>query len=267
MNIQSIDGKTKIYGVIADPIQHVKAPELLNSFWKEKNSNNVMIPIHVSSDNLEKAIQGLKLIPNFLGFCVTIPHKVKIASLCDKLLPMGQKTGAVNAVVFNSKRELVGNNFDGKGFVDGLKERGHSLLEKNIFIAGAGGAARGIALALAEEKIKSITLSNRTEKNTLLLSQLIKKWYPDLPVVISSDPQNNDILINATSLGLNDKDKLPFPLVNILNKTIVADIIMDPENTKLLIEAKKNNLKIHYGKHMLEYQLILIEKFLTQGNF
>ncbi len=263
MNIQSIDGKTKIYGVIADPIDHVKAPELLNLFWKEKNTKNVMIPIHVSSENLKHVVKSLKLVPNFFGFCVTIPHKVKMASLCDELLPMGQKTGAVNAVVYNSNRQLVGNNFDGKGFVEGLKAKGHSLLDKKIFLVGAGGAARGIALALAEEKIKSISLSNRTEQKALDLSNLLKKWYPELSVFISKDPHKNDLLINATSLGLNNKDSLPFPLDKISKKTIVADIIMEPQKTKLLIEAKKNNLIIHYGKHMLEHQLLLIEKFLT----
>ena len=123
-------GTTKIYGCIADPIEHVKAPTLFNSIFIKKNIDAVMIPIHVPSDNLTNVLESLKLIKNFHGLTVTIPHKTVISKLCNYLEPDAKFTEAVNWIKFNSKRQLIGNNFDGKGFVDGFIGQNYILNNK-----------------------------------------------------------------------------------------------------------------------------------------
>ena len=110
-------GSTKIYGCVADPIAHVKAPTIFTSIFKEKNINAVLVPIHTNIDNLENVINSLKLIKNFEGMTVTIPHKKAIASLCDYLEPDAKFTESVNWIKFDGQRKLIGNNFDGKGFI------------------------------------------------------------------------------------------------------------------------------------------------------
>ena len=102
-----------------------------------------MIPIHVKKENLQSTIEGLRSVSNFYGFCVTIPHKIDVAKYCDILLPNAEMIGAVNVAYFNKKRELIGNNFDGDGFIFGLKSQGYDVKGKRIFLAGAGGAAGG----------------------------------------------------------------------------------------------------------------------------
>ena len=259
-----IDGKTKVFGVIADPIEHVKATEMYNNRWLFKDKNYVMVPIHVLNSNLVKVLHGLKSTSNFHGLCVTIPHKIELAKQCDFLMPNAKQIGAVNVAYFNNKRELIGENFDGEGFVSGLEAKGFSVKGKKIFISGAGGAARGIAFAMAKYKASLIVISNRTKDKAIMLSDSIKRWYPGFSVKVSNDTTDCEILINTTSLGLNNEDKLPFELDKSSSGTLVADIIMQPEMTKLLKLAQSKNLKIHFGKHMLNYQADLMEKFLTK---
>ena len=128
-----VNATTKLFGVLADPIEHVRAPDIYNERWIYNNKNQLMIPIHVKKENLQSTIEGLRSLSNFYGFCVTIPHKVDVAKYCDILLPNAEMIGAVNVAYFNKKRELIGNNFDGDGFISGLKSQGYDVQEREYF--------------------------------------------------------------------------------------------------------------------------------------
>ena len=259
-----VNAKTKLFGVLADPIDHVRAPDIYNERWIYNNKNQLMIPIHVKKENLQSTIEGLRSLSNFYGFCVTIPHKVDVAKYCDILLPNAEMIGAVNVAYFNKKRELIGNNFDGDGFISGLKSQGYDVTGKRIFLAGAGGASRAIAFSLAKNQVYSIYIINRTEATASDLCNSVLKWYPDLDIKLYKDFSECDILINTTSLGLKESDELPFDVDKSSSSSLIADIIMKPEMTRLLNKAKLINRKIHLGKHMLDYQIELMEKFLTK---
>ena len=123
-------GSTKIYGCIADPIDHVKAPTIFTSIFKEKNIDAVLIPIHINKDNLENMISSLKSVKNFKGMTVTIPHKTSVADLCDYLEPDAKFTRSVNWIKFDKNRKLIGDNFDGQGFVEGFKSQKFSIKNK-----------------------------------------------------------------------------------------------------------------------------------------
>ena len=117
MDFEMITGKTKIFGVIADPIDHVRAPMVFNPVFEARGIDAVLVPIHITAETLEPSIRGLAAMPNMGGVCVTIPHKLRW-----RLYTMSgsaQVTGAVNAVRFEQGR-LIGDNFDGEGFVQGL---------------------------------------------------------------------------------------------------------------------------------------------------
>ena len=134
-----------------------------------------MIPIHVSQDNLINVIEALKGIKNFCGLTVTIPHKTSVAHLCDTLEPDAEITGAVNWIRFDEKRNLVGNNFDGKGFVNGFLKNKYSLKNKTISLFGAGGAAASIACSLVNENIKYLKIINRDIKKAQNLNKTINR--------------------------------------------------------------------------------------------
>lgn len=261
-----ITGSTKVFGVIADPINHVRAPMVYNPVFKKRGIDAVLVPMHITEDNLEASIRGLAAMPNIGGVCVTIPHKMTMAKLCDELGLTAELTGAVNAVRFENGR-IIGDNFDGRGFTAGLIGEGHGLDGKNILMIGAGGAARAIAAAIAEYDISGLTIANRTLEKAEEIVGILTPHNPQktlsalamdgLDQVIS----DHDIIINTTSLGLHDGDDLPCGLDQVKNDALIADIIMIPPVTAWMKEAEKKGLKTHAGKHMLDYQRDLMGEF------
>ena len=260
-------GSTKIYGCIADPIDHVKAPTIFTSIFKEKNIDAVLIPIHSNENNLEDVINSLKLIKNFEGMTVTIPHKKSVANLCDSLEPDAEFTQSVNWIKFDNERRLIGNNFDGQGFITGFKSQNFLLKNKNVCLFGAGGAAFSIGCSLAKEQINSLKIINRNSDKAKQLMRKVKIIDKKLQVETIDHEKNCplnefDIIINATSLGLNKKDQLPFDVTKSSPKAVIADIIMQPHETELLKRAKILGRSIHYGKYMIESQVDLVGNFL-----
>ena len=258
---------TKIYGCLADPIDHVKAPTIFTSIFKEKNIDAVMVPIHVDKNNLQNVIFSLKKIKNFEGMTVTIPHKTSIANLCDHLEQDAEFTKSVNWVKFDKDRKLIGNNFDGQGFVTGLLAQNFLIKNKKVCIFGAGGAAVSIACSLAKQKIKSLKILNRNVDKANKLMKKLKIIDKYLSVEVDKYNDNfllndYDIIINATSLGLHKNDKLPFDVSKTSLKTVIADIIMQPLETELLKQAKKLKRPVHYGNYMIESQVDLVGNFL-----
>ena len=260
-------GTTKIYGCIADPIDHVKAPTLFTSIFKSKNIDAVMIPLHVSLSNLENLIQTLRSINNFDGLTVTIPHKSAVVKLCDSLYPEAETTQAVNWMKFDKNRNLIGNNFDGKGFINGFLNQSLTFNHKIVCLFGAGGAAVAIGCSLANEGIKELKIVNRNINKANELKKRINIINKNLKVSVFVSYDYNitdcDIIINATSLGLKKKDKMPFDVTKSLSNCIIADIIMQPKETELLKKAKSIGRPIHYGKYMIESQIDLVGDFLN----
>ena len=260
-------GSTKIYGCIADPIDHVRAPTIFTSIFKEKNIDAVLIPIHINKDNLENVITSLKSVKNFKGMTVTIPHKTSVADLCDYLEPDAEFTQSVNWIKFDKNRKLIGNNFDGQGFVEGFKSQKFSIKNKKICLFGAGGAGVSIACSLAKEQMKSLKIINRNFNKANELKIKINAIDKDLFIeVVNHKDQyllnDCDIIINATSLGLHKNDSLPFDVSKTSPETVIADIIMQPLETELLKQAKKLGRSVHYGKYMIESQIDLVGNFL-----
>src|SRR3546814_1092639 len=130
----SITGKTRVYGIVAHPIDHVRAPSVLNPAFEKYGIDAVMVPFHVHPDALAAAVAGMKAMRNLGGLCVTVPHKIELAALCDDLGASGRRIGAVNAVRFEDvpdagpggARRMVGDNFDGQGYVAGMRSEEHT---------------------------------------------------------------------------------------------------------------------------------------------
>ena len=154
----SVAGDTRIYVVIGDPIAQTRSPEVFNPLFSERGVNAVMVPIQVSAEGLKTAFKGLRAIANLDGILVTIPHKLAMTKLVDKVLPMGQQVGAINAVRRTADDRWVGDIFDGRGFIAGLTEQGHAIAGRSALLVGAGGAGRAIAFALAEAELAALTL-------------------------------------------------------------------------------------------------------------
>ena len=258
-----ITGTTRVYGVIADPIAHVRAPMVFNPLFEERGIDAVLVPLHAPTDQLEAVLNGLKAQLSFGGMAVTVPHKLRIMELCDEVCRQGRLVGAVNAVRFDSQRRMIGDNFDGAGFVAGMRTEGHEVTGRSVLQLGAGGAGRAIAFALADAGISRLVLHNRTRAKAEELAAAVTAAYPEIPVSVgAADPDGCEIVVNTTSAGLHDNDPLPIDAEFLHSGLLVAEIIMIPERTRLLESALSRDCKIQFGRHMLDKQIDLIGEFL-----
>jgi shikimate dehydrogenase len=261
-----VDGNSRIFGVIAHPVTHVRAPMVFNPRFASAGLDHIMVPIEVPPDSLEDIIRGLQRMSNFGGLAVTIPHKLAMAELCDDLGTVARLTGAVNAVRFDPDGRLYGDNFDGAGFIAGCRGNGYEVSGKTILILGAGGAARAIAAALCEAGISQLTIANRNLANAQQLVDLLVTdgGFANITAqpLAETDGAGVDMIINSTSLGLHADDEAPLALDQVSKHTVIADIIMVPAETKWLEDAARRGLAVHYGRHMLDYQIDLIGQFI-----
>tara|TARA_E500000305_G_scaffold97249_2_gene87959 strand:- start:533 stop:1339 length:807 start_codon:yes stop_codon:yes gene_type:complete len=258
-----ITGTTRVFGVIADPIVHVRAPIVFNPLFEAKGTDAVMVPVHAPAARLETVLDGLKAQPNFGGLAVTVPHKLAIMELCDEVGRQGRLVGAVNAVRFDDQRRMVGDNFDGAGFVAGMRAEGYEVTGHSVLQLGAGGAGRAIAFSLADAGVSRLVIHNRTRAKAEELVAAVSAAYPEISVSVGeADPDGCEIVINTTSAGLHKDDPLPIDEKFLQPGLLVAEIIMIPERTRLLESALEKGCKVQYGRHMLDKQIDLIGEFL-----
>ena len=257
---------TKILGCIADPIDHVKAPTLFTEMFQRQNINAIMIPINVSSDNLENFFSGIRSIKNFVGMTVTIPHKTNVLKYCDHIEKEAIDSQSVNWIKIENKK-LIGTNFDGIGFVNGLKNKNLMVENKNFTIFGIGGAGISICYSLLRNKAKRLKLINRDTQKLNLLANKLKDLKSGTEIFIDDikdyDISEYDYVINATSLGLKDNKDLIFDVKKTSADCTIIDIVMDPEETILIKEAIKYKRNYHLGKNMLVSQIKLAGNFFN----
>jgi shikimate dehydrogenase len=258
-----ITGTTRLYAIVGDPIAHVRTPMAFNEYFSARNIDAVCLPIHIGRDDLARGWAGLRSILNLDGFIVTAPHKQESARLCDTLVDDGAYTKVVNAVRREPDGRFTGTLLDGRGFVSGLISHGHAVMGRRFYIAGAGGAGTALAYALADSGAAALTIHNRTRSKAENLVAGVKKAFPACDVRLgTADTAGHDIVVNATSLGLKPDDPHSFELASADPSALVAEVVMKPEMTPLLIAAERRGHAIHFGTHMLNGQLELMMRFL-----
>ena len=257
---------TKIFGCIADPINHVKAPTLFTKMFQEKKINAIMIPINVSKDDLDFFFSGIRSIKNFAGLTVTIPHKTNVLKYCDHLEKEAIDTQSVNWIKIDNK-QLIGTNFDGVGFVHGLNNKNLIVEGKDFAIFGLGGAGASICYSLLRNKVRKLKLINRDATKLNLFANKLKNLKSHTEILIDDfrdyDISKYDYVINATSLGLKDNKDLIFDVKKTRTNCTIIDIVMDPEETILIKEAIKYKRNYHLGKNMLVSQIKLAGNFFN----
>lgn len=264
--MRQITGLTRVYGIVADPILQVKTPQLMNEVIAKREVDGVMVPMHVSATELPALLNGLRGMQNLGGLIVTVPHKTSVVSLCDAVTTAAATVGAVNVIRREEDGRLIGDILDGKGFVAGLRSQGINPRGQTAFLAGAGGAANAIAFALAEAGVSRLTIYNRTPAKVQDMIARIATAYPQLDMRVGTDdPSGNNLVINATSLGMSATDPLPLSVETLQPDQIVAEIIMKPERTALLEAAEMKGCRIHFGLPMLQCQIELMADFMGVG--
>ena len=260
-----ITGKTTVYGILAHPTDHVRAPQVFNAAFEAAGIDGVLVPIDVAPQDVATVVAGMKATRNLRGLCITVPHKVAMAELCDELAAGGARVGSVNAIHFTDDRRMLGDNFDGKGYVAGMEKAGYTFAGKRVLQLGAGGAGMSIAFSVAEAGAARLTIANRTVAKAEELAARVRDALPGCDTggaPADTDPAGYDLVINTTSLGLHDGDALPVEVARLDAGTAVSEIIMIPERTELLKRAEAKGHPIYFGRPMLDEQIKLIAAFM-----
>jgi len=272
MESSIVSGKTKICGVIGDPIEHTMSPVMHNAAFKKLGLDYIYIPFRVRAEELAQAVDGIRAL-NIRGLNVTIPHKVAIIPMLDGLDPVAEKIGAVNTIV-NNDGNLRGYNTDASGFLRALLEGGGEPEGKNIVILGAGGASRAISYILAENGAHLTILNRQLELDWAeVIAELILEDFEMEVRVLELGFENlaaalagADILINATSVGMSpNSEESPVPADLLKPELVVFDIVYNPIKTKLLKDAEAAGARIVVGVDMLTWQgALAFEKWTEQ---
>ena len=252
-----IKGSTNIVGLIGHPVEHSFSPPMHNAAFDALNMDYAYVAFDVNPNDLKSAIEGAESL-NIKGFNVTIPHKVDVMQYLDELDEVARLIGAVNTIDF---KNLKGYNTDGIGAVKAIEEV-TSIKNKNVVVAGAGGASRAISFYIAKYGAESLTILNRNEVKAESLasdvsdSGLIGEVAYDSINAIGNYMEGADVLIDTTPLGMhpNISDE-PIVKADMMDEDLVVfDAVYNPNETVLIKEVIKANAKPVYGIKMLLYQ-------------
>ncbi len=240
----------KNYLVIGNPIDHSLSPKLHN-YWFEKNNINANYSKRkIIKSEIQKVITEIR--DNKLdGINVTVPFKNEVIPFLDILSEESKITQSVNTIYIHNKK-LVGHNTDIKGFELSLNETQFNLQNKKVFILGAGGVVPSIIYALEKLGVSKIIVSNRTKQK----AENLKKYFSNITVVDWGDQPEFDMIINATSLGLDKEDDIGLNFSNINNEKLFYDVIYNPKETNFLRTGKSLGCKVSNGKMMFIYQAL-----------
>ncbi len=255
----ALSGKTQIYGVIGDPVAHSLSPAMHNAAFQALNFDCIYLAFNVKSLNVENAIRGMRAL-NIRGLNVTMPHKTAVLSYLDEVDKTAQFLGSVNTIL-NDNGVLRGFSTDGLGARRALEENDVDICGKKLVLLGGGGAAKAIAYALAKD-VAELVILNRTTAKTSKLSETLNRTFNNKisstklsPSAIYKNLSDADILINATSVGMNPHADESIVAPEWLKPDLtVMDIVYDPLETKLAKAAKAVGARVISGLEMLVYQ-------------
>jgi shikimate dehydrogenase len=254
-----ISGKTRVCGVIGDPIEHSLSPAIHNAAFDHLKLDFIFLAFRVKAADLENAVRGMRGL-GIHGLNVTMPHKSAVISFLDKVDPTVKFLGSANTIL-NKDGKLSGFNTDGVGALKALRENGTELSEKKVLLLGAGGAAKAIAFALAKE-VGELAVLNRAVEKSKKLAEALGRMFNKKVVggALSSDAiaknlRGSDVLINATSVGMHPEVNQSIVTPQWLRSDLtVMDIVYNPVETKLAKDAKAAGAKVISGVEMLIYQ-------------
>ena len=240
----------KKYLVIGNPIKHSLSPKLHNYWIKKNNLNAIYDKKKLNKNELKNLILEIKH-KKIIGINVTVPFKKAVIPYLDRLSFEAEKTQSVNTI-FLENNNIVGHNTDIDGFKLAIKKLNFDMKNKKIFILGAGGVVSSIIFALNRMRVSEITISNRTKQNAENLKQL----FNNLQIIGWGEIPQFDVIVNATSIGLNKNDKINLDFSKVGHNKLFYDVIYNPKETNFLKTGRQLGNQSENGKLMFIYQAL-----------
>ena len=251
-----INGNTDIIAHIGFPTHSFKSPMIYNPYFEKVGVNAVVVPMGCQVDAYPAFLKAVFSLTNIRGALITMPHKVTTVGLLDEVTATVKVAGACNAVKRAADGRLVGDMFDGEGFVRGVLRKGVKLAGARALVVGSGGVGCAIAASLAGAGVAAMGLYDVNTASAEALGQRLTDNYPAIAVTNgSNDPQGYDLVVNATPMGMNDGDPLPINTALLAPSTFVGEVVMKTEMTAFLKAAKAQGCSVQVGSDMLFEQI------------
>ncbi|MBI2746523.1 MAG: shikimate dehydrogenase [Burkholderiales bacterium] len=247
-----INGDTELIAHLGFPTHAFKAPLIYNPYFESVGVNAVVVPMGCKPDAFAEVLRNLFRLENIRGALITMPHKVSTVGLLDEVTRTARVAGACNAVKRLPDGRLVGDMFDGEGFVRGVRRKGLVLAGARALVVGCGGVGSAIAASLAAADVTELALFDVQDASALALAQRLRTEYPQLKVTTGSkDPAGFDLVVNGTPLGMNPGDPLPVDVERLSPQTFVGEVVMRTEMTAFLAAAQARGCRVQIGSDML----------------
>jgi len=251
-----IRGTTTLIAHIGYPTATFKAPMVYNPYFEQTGIDAVVVPMGVKPDDYPDFLRNLFRLTNIRGALITMPHKVTTVGLMDEVTPTAKVAGACNAVLLREDGTLLGDMFDGAGFVRGIQRKGFQTAGARALVVGCGGVGSAIAASLAAAGIAAIGLFDANAASADGLADRLRRHYPALQVVTgSNDPAGYDLVVNGTPMGMNEGDPLPVDVSRIAPSTFVGEVVMKQEMTGFLRAVQARGCRFQVGTDMLFEQI------------
>jgi shikimate dehydrogenase len=262
-----ISGKTTLIAHLGYPTDAFKAPMIYNPWFEHAGIDAVVVPMGVRAEDYEAFLPRLFRLTNIRGALVTMPHKVTTVGLLDEATPTVLIAGSCNAIVRRADGSLLGDMFDGEGFVRGVRRKGRALVGARALVVGSGGVGSAIAASLAAAGVAELGLFDVDAGVAAALEMRLTRHYPRLRVITgSNDPGGYDIVVNATPLGMNDDDPLPLDTRRLSPGALVGEVVMKQQMTPFLRAAVERGCEVQVGTDMLYEQIPAYLEFFGFGS-
>jgi shikimate dehydrogenase len=261
-----IDGKTKLIAHIGYPTESFKAPMIYNPYFAARKINAAVVPMGCKSEDYASFLKLAFRLSNMHGALITMPHKVTTLALVDEASVSARIAGACNAVRLGERGKMIGDMFDGEGFVRGVSRKGRKVAGSSVLVAGCGGVGSAIAASLAKAGVSKLGLYDAFPASMNALAERLRAHYLKLEVMTgSADPAGYEIVVNATPLGMKKDDPLPLDVERIAPSTFVGEVVMKEEITPFLAAARAKGCDYQVGTDMLFEQIPAYLEFFGLG--
>jgi shikimate dehydrogenase len=260
----TLNGETRLYYIVGDPIAQVKSPPALTAILVARGANALVVPAHVAPADLDAFISAARATRNVDGIIITVPHKIAALGHCDEASERARFAGSTNVIRRGADGRWRGDNTDGQGYLDGIAVRGFDVAGKTALLVGAGGAGSAIAYEILAHGAVHLRVHDiDTARRDRIVARLAER-FPGRASVGGFDPTGVDLVANATPLGMRAGDPLPVDASKLVASQFVADVVTRPDPSPLIAEARRIGCPTMPGAGMFDAQAeLLVDRMLA----
>lgn len=246
-----INGATRLYGIIGNPIAQVRSPETFTEGFAAAGINAVMLPVQVLPERFDASVRGLMALGNLDGLLVTVPYKARMVDYATRVGETARCIGAVNALRREADGTWTADIFDGAGFVTAARRKGYALAGRRVALFGAGGAGSAIACGLVAAGVQSLAIIDPAGDRAMALATALRKTFPAADVQpATSAPSASTMIVNASTVGMRAGDGLPGEIGPLASDTLIGDVINTDGATPMTELARRHGCPYVAGKDM-----------------